>query len=166
MSLYRIAFNENPENPEAKYFCKFTDFVDGFGTSEDVRYPFLYVICSLEDAIKYVATFDCSDYEKSLVITTITSTYDILFKYLLEAINLFEVDLIDEYIVGLYWLGSYIYDDFQENSDLMAFAADPWKKAIELHQECGCKHENYKIEDYVEKLKKIEPEYTVPEKSM
>ena len=164
MTLYEAALNENPNNPEAKYFCNFTNFVDGFGTSEDVKYPFLYVINSLEYAVKYVAEFDCSDYEKSVVITTIISTYNILFKYLLKANDLFGVDLIDDYIIGLYWLGSYINDDFQENSDFTSFAADPWKKAIELHQEYGCKHENYKVEDYAEKLKMIEPEYTMPVK--
>ena len=166
MSLYAMAFEENPENPEAKYFCEFTNFIDGFGTSEDVRYPFLYVINSLEYAVKYVAEFDCSNYEKSVVITMITSTYNILFDYLLKANDILGVDLIDDFIIGLYWLGSYINDDFQEISDIMEFAAEPWEKAIELHLKYGCNHANYKIEDYAEKLKKIKPEYVVPEKPL
>ena len=166
MSLYAMALEENPENPEAKYFCEFTNFIDGFGTSEDVRYPFLCVINSLEYAVKYVAEFDCSNYEKSVVITMITSTYNILFDYLLKANNILGVDLIDDFIIGLYWLGSYINDDFQEINDIMEFAAEPWEKAIELHLKYGCKHANYKVEDYAGKLKKIKPEYVVPKKPL
>ena len=166
MSLYAMAFEENPENHEAKYFSKFADFVDNFGTSGDVKYPFLYTLNSLEYAIKYVSEYDCSDYEKSVVITTVISTYNIIFQYIVEAYNILGVDLIDDYIIGLYWLGSYINDDFQGNDDLMAFAADPWEKAIELHQEYGCKYEKYKVEAYAKKLKKIKPEYVVPEKTL
>ena len=164
MSLYEMAFNEDSENPEAKYFYHFNDFINCFERGEELKYPILYLINSLEFAVKYIAEFDCSNYEKSVVITTMISTYNIVFDYVVEAYNILGVDLIDDYIIGLYWLGSYIKRDFEEEPDFVEFAVGPWERAIELHQEYGCKHENYKVEDCAEELKKIKPHYVIPAK--
>ena len=164
ISMYEIAFYENSENPEAKYFYHFNKFANSFIKGEELEYPFLYLINSLEFAVKYVADFDCSDHEKSIVITNMTATYSIIFDYIVEAYETLGIDLIDDYIMGLYWLGSYIKNDFKEKPNFIDFAIEPWEKAIELHQKYGCKHENYKVENYAEELKKINPDYIIPDK--
>ena len=164
ISIYEMAFEENPENPEAKYFYHFNGFINSFSGREELKYPFLYLINSLEYAVKYVAEFDCTDYEKGIVIATIKSTYNVVFNYLVNAYDIFGVDLMDEYIIGLYWLGSYIKNDFKEKSEFWEFAVEPWEKAIELHQEYGFNDEYYRVEDYAQKLREIKPEYVIPTK--
>ena len=47
----------------------------------------------------------------------------------------------------------------------MDIAIALWKKAIELHQNYGCAHQNYNVEEYANEIKKIDPNYIIPEKT-
>ena len=160
---YKAALSENSENPEAKYFNNFYNFMESFNKC-DIKDPFVDLMLSLDEAVKYVAEGHWTDREKSIVITTMKSTYMIIPDYIIEAYINFSVDLIEDCIMSLYWLGSYIKTYFKEEHYYMEIAIEPWKKAIELHQEYGCTYENYKIEEYAKEINKIDPEYIIPER--
>lgn len=162
---YRMALSENPENPEAKYFCRYNDFEEGLKKGE-VKNPFIYLITSLQGAVEYVAKFDCSNYEKCVVINAIVASYKNIPEYIILAYEHLSIDLIEECILSCYWLGTYITENFQGNQEFEKYAIEPWEKAIELHQLYGVKAENYKVEDYAGKLKILNPDYIIPEKPL
>lgn len=164
-ACYEIAFSENPENPEAKYFHNFYSFIENYKNG-DIEHLFEVLVNSLEGIIKYVAEGDLTSYERSTVIFAINVTYLHIPSYIIAASNNTSSDLMSDCIVSLYWLGSYIQKYFNEDSYYMERAIEPWKKAIELQQEYGCKLEDYKAEDYVEKIKKIDPQYIMPENAL
>ena len=114
--------------------------------------------------MKYIAEGGWTEREQSIGIVAMKSLYMCIPDYIISAYNHLSIDLIDNCIVSLYWFGTYIKTYFNEDDYYMEMAIELWKKAIQLHQEYGCSYENYKVENYVTEIKKIEKEYIAPEK--
>ena len=160
---YELTYAENPENPEAKYFHHFYDFMKKFKEG-DIEWPFKFMVNSLQDAVEYASNDEWTGREKSTAILAITTTFGCIPQYITFAYENWNVDFLDICICGLYWLGSYIKTFCKEEQYYMEMAIEPWKKAVDLHLLYGCSHENYKIEEYVAEIQKYDPEYVMPEK--
>lgn len=166
VGCYGVVAAENPENPEAKFFMCYMDWLEDMKEPSERKTAVIKLINSLENAVNYVAAADCTKTEKLAVIKGIVDLYTPVPGY---AINL-RISPIGETIetgvLSLYWLGSYIKDGFKNDSDAMKLAIIPWKEGVKLQQQWySYKYEGNKAEDYVAEIQKVDPAYTMPKKA-
>lgn len=170
MGCYAVVATVNPDNPEAKFFTCYMDYVD-FVTDEHsdtskLKLIALNLINSLENAVKYVAEADCSKKEKLTVISQIVEDYTSIPAFVIGMRISPIAETIQSGVLSLYWLGSYIKNDFNEDPEAMKLAIIPWKEAVKQQQKWyAYKYEGYKAEDYVAQIQKVDPAYTMPQKA-
>ncbi len=170
MGCYAVVAAENPENPEAKFFTHYTDYVDYISDQQSDRSKLklisINLINSLENAVKYVSEADCSKKEKLTVISQIVENYTSLPGFFIDCRISPIGETIESGVLSLYWLGSYIKNDFNEDPEAMKLAIIPWKEAVKQQQKWyAYKYEGYKAEDYVAQIQKVDPAYTMPQKA-
>lgn len=166
VGCYAVVAAENPENPEAKFFMCYMDYMDSIEDASKRKMAVLNLMNSLENAVKYVAEADCTKEEKLAVIKGIVDLYtpvpDHTITMRISPIG----ETIEAAVLSLYWLGSYIKNDFNADPEAMKLAIIPWKEGVKLQQKWyAYKYEGYKAEDYVTEIQKVDPAYTMPQKA-
>ena len=170
LGCYAVVATVNPENPEAKFFIHYIDYVDFVNDqnaeNSKLKLISLRLINSLEHAVKYVSEADCSKKEKLGVISQIVDDYTSIPGFVIGMrISPIE-ETIQSGVLSLYWLGSYIKNDFNEDPEAMKLAIIPWKEAVKQQQKWyAYKYEGYKAEDYAAQIQKVDPAYTMPKKA-
>ena len=166
LAYYALVMDEEPENAQANYFCRYFDFQESIEKKEGVKDSLLFLINSLEKAIKYVADDGCSKGEKMAVVKAIVNTYTPVTDFVISSRISTSKDTIENGVLSLYWLGSYIKNNFNSDSDAMELAIIPWKEAVKLQQKFyAYKYEGYKAENYVAEIQKVDPSFTIPKKA-
>ena len=70
---------------------------------------------------------------------------------------------VQKAVLGLYWAGNAIERNFNSNQTAMKIACDLWKAGVELQQKFqSFDYNGNNAEDYVEKIKKLIPDYISP----
>ena len=144
----------------------YMDYMDSIQDASKRKMAVLKLINSLECAVKYVAEADCSKKEKLAVIKEIVDLYTPVPNYAITMRISPIGETIEAVVLSLYWLGSYIKNDFHSDPEAMALAIVPWKEGVKLQQKWySYKYEGKKAEDYVAEIQKIDPAYTMPKKA-
>lgn len=166
IGYYAVVHAENPENAEANYFCGYADYVSSVSKKSGVKDAVVSLMNSLENAIKYVAESEGTKSEKLAVVRAIVDTYTPITNYITSARISTTKDTIEYGVLSLYWLGMYIENNFDSDSEAMKLAIIPWKEGVLLQQKFyAYKYEGVKAEDYVAKIQKVDPTYTIPKKA-
>ena len=166
VGCYVVVAAENPENPEAKFFAYYMDFLDSKEDASKRKMAMIKLINSLEDAVKCVAEADCTKEEKLAVIKAIAELYTPVPGYMITVRLNPIAETIENGVLSLYWLGSYIKKDFKADKEAMKLAIIPWKEGVKLQQQFySYKYEGNKAEDYAAEIQKIDPSYTIPKKA-
>jgi len=166
VGCYAVVAAENPENPEAKFFTCYLDYLDSKEDASKRKMAMIKLINSLEDAVKCVAEADCTREEKLAVIKTIAELYTPVPGYMITVQLAPIAETIEDGVLSLYWLGSYIKNDFNEDPEAMKLAIIPWQEGVKLQQKFyAYKYEGNKAEDYAAQIQKVDPAYTMPKKA-
>lgn len=167
VGCYAVVNAENPENGEAKFFMCFLDYMEAADQdAAALKTAGWALINSLENAVKEVANADCSKEEKLAVVGKIVELFTPVPGHLIMRRLAPIGETIETSVLGLYWLGSYIKNDFKSDPDAMKLAIIPWKEAVKQHQKWyAYKYAGNKAEDYVAEIQRIDPTYTMPKKA-
>lgn len=167
MGCYAVVAEVNPDNPEAKFFMGYMDYLESIEQDSAKRKLAVNkLINTLEGAVKYVAAADCSMEEKLAVVKWIVELYTPVPRSAITMRISPIGETIESTVLSLYWLGSYIEKEFQANPKAMKLAIIPWKEAVKQHQKWyAYKYNGIKPEDYVAKIQKVDPAYTMPQKA-
>ena len=166
---YSAVLSENPDNPEAYYFCRYQDYLESIVKKEvkEILSAITAMQVALDKAVGYVAAAEeCSKSEKLSIVQAIVRTYTPVVDYVIETRISTSRDTIEGGVLFLYYLGNYIKKHFNSNPDAMKLAIIPWKEGVKLQQKFyAYKYEGYKAEDYVKEIRKVDPSYTIPKKA-
>lgn len=166
IGYYAVVLAENPKNAEAIYFTNYAELVHSVTDRKGIEDAYIAVINSLEQAIKYVANSAISMAEKLAIVKAIVETHTPIVPIVISSRSMASKDAIENGVLSLYWLGSYIKNDFNSDPAAMKLAIVPWKEAVKQHQKFySYKYEGYKAEDYVAEIQKVDPAYTIPKKA-
>ena len=166
---YAMLYEKEPDNAEAAFFFAYHAFQ--MFVEEKNYAPVVNTVNSMTEnvanAIVHIEGMYCDEDEKIFVISKIVEFYTPIVRFLFANYIPTSSDTTVGCILGLYSLGDAISDKFGSDPTAMTLAATAWKEAVSLQNAYWMN--NYKgvrSEDYVEKIKKIEPTYVAPKQAM
>ena len=120
----------------------------------------------VENAVKCVKESDVEEIGKVLILTAMVETYAPITRYLYTRRISTSSSTIETGVLGLYALGDAIKNAFGANPETMMQAAEAWKEGVSIQQQFHAyKYQGARAEDYVAKIQKVEPNYTMPSKA-
>ena len=158
---YVLLHSEDSENDEAKFFFAYYAFLRYLETRElDIKGIVKSLSESVCNAVKYVKASETDEEEKLNILVSIVEIYiSVLDKIMGYRIPTSQSIILD-YIVKYYALGDTIEKEFEGSYEAMEEAKKAWKKGIAWQNKFWLnKYEGINQEEYIAKLKKLEPSY-------
>lgn len=172
LDCYLEVNKQNEDNAEAAYWvytAYWRDCVNNNASGHDKWVAFTVLSNELVGAVEEIAQSDCSEAEKMLLLAVFVSVYTPIADYItgsLGAQMATPKDRIERVVLTLYRTGNAIERFCNGDPDIMKVAAKAWKEGVKLQQKFyAYSYNDNKVEDYIEKIKKVEPSYVAPKKA-
>ena len=172
LDYYLEANEENTNNSEAAYWvytAYWEDCINNNRSASEKWKAFVVLSGRLTEAVDQIAEMEGTDMEKAMVLIAFVYAYTPIVDYVtgyLGAQMATPQDRIERAVLTLYQTGNAIEHNFSSNEEAMKMASEAWKEAVKLQQKFyAYKYNGSKVEDYVEKIRKVEPDYVVPKKA-
>lgn len=167
---YYMLLKKEPDNAEAEFFSAYMAYQNAMNSEEIPQLAYSkkssVIIGSFDamaensgKAVAWIKDSESDEDEKLFVVSTMVKIFAPIPGFLAKMSSA----AIEPGALGLYALGDAIEKEFGAVSGAMDLAAEAWKNAIELQHSCWAKNYNgIKLEDYAEKVKKVDPTYIAP----
>lgn len=166
---YAKVSQDHPEEvAEAEFFVAYWAYQDLLAENDAASAvnAFKAMAACVENAVKCVKESDEEEIGKILIVTAMVETYAPITRYLYTRRISTSSSTIETGVLGLYALGDAIKNAFGANPETMKQAAEAWKEGVSIQRQFHAyKYQGARAEDYVAKIQKVEPNYTMPSKA-
>ncbi len=165
---YFDAEKADPSNAEAEFFSAYLAYLTMLKLKDyaSAANAFETMAECLENAVKYLKEADGDRDEKMIVLSTIVKAYTPIPRFLSKAPITVSSSTIEKGVLSLYALGDAIKEHFGSEGVYMDIAVESWKEGVYLQRSYYVyKYNGVKPEVYASKIRKIDPKYTMPQKS-
>lgn len=169
LDCYLAANKENKDNAEACYWV-YTAFwqncVNNQESNDKKWMAFSATSNELVKAVEQIAESEGLEEEKKYILTLFVGVYLPIVDYVVKTPIATPKERIERAVLTLYWTGNAIERLYGSDTDFMKLACKVWKEGVMLQQKFyAYSYNDNKVEDYVEKIKKVEPDYVIPKKA-
>ena len=102
----------------------------------------------------------------SFIASAIAVEFTPITRYVITTLRWMSADNLEAGVLGLYALGDALKELFEDSETMMKLAVDAWKEGVALQRQFyAYKYDGVVPEDYAAKIQKVDPAYTMPNKS-
>ena len=168
LDCYLEAKEENADNAEACYWV-YTAFwrncIDNQESNDKKWMAFAVTSGELIKAVEQIAASEGIIEEKKYILTLFVGVYLPMVDYAVKTPITTPKDRIERAVNTLYWTGNALESAYSSEPDMMKLACKVWKEGVKLQQKFYAYSYSGTVEEYVEKIKKVEPDYVLPKKA-
>lgn len=120
----------------------------------------------LKDAVNCIKESGKEELGQVMILTALVKAYTPITRFLFTQRISTTSSTIETGVLGLYALGDAIKAKYGSNPEAMKQAVEAWKEGVALQRQFyGYKYNGVTPEPYAEKIQKVEPAYTMPNKA-
>ena len=169
LDFYLQANKENKDNAEAAYWvykAYWASCIDDEDKSITDKVTAFYAVSTeLVNSIDQIAESEGSIAEKNLVMLEFLFSYMPIADYAIQA-RIATQSMLEFVGLTYYRVGNAIENAFGSDENSISLACDAWKEGVKIQRKYyAYSYEGNNADDYIRKIKKIEPDYTAPQKA-
>ena len=164
----KVSLDSDQQNAEAEVFASYLAYLNLLEEHDGASAvnAFKSMTTHLKDAVQDIKESELGDAGKRMVIKELVEAYTPITRFLFTKRISTTSSTIETGVLGLYGLGNAIESEFDSDVEMMKVAAVAWKEAVSLQRQFyAYKYNGVTPEEYVAKIQKIEPTYTMPKKA-